>query len=107
MGLSALPCYPTGAGRKGSKVTSVLPVYSRRKGRERAAGPAMCRGCGGEARGGPREQRGGRVVMVVVHCRWPGPLCFQGRGSSKLQVLVGERQKAICEICVPTGSVTA
>lgn len=31
--------------------------------------------------------------MVVVHGGWPGPVCFHSQRSSKLQVLVGERQR--------------
>lgn len=40
-------------------------------------------------------------MVVVVHHRWPGPVCFHGQGSSK--VLVGERQRGAAETCAPTG----
>lgn len=41
-------------------------------------------------------------MVVVVDHRWPGPVCFHGQGSSKLQVLVGERQRVAAETCAPT-----
>jgi len=54
---------------------------------------------------GHRQHPCGRVVVVVVDRRWPGPVCFHSPGSSELQVLVGERERAICEICALTGRV--
>lgn len=94
-----LPRHPTWAGRKGYKCTSQLPAYLHRLGR--AAGPVLLCGCGWEAPGGHWEHPRGRVMVVVVHHRWPGPVCFHGQGSSK--VLVGERQRGAAETCAPTG----
>lgn len=96
---------PDPCRKEGLKFTLWLPVYLRRQGRERAAGPVMCHGCGRQAPVGHWEHPCRRVVVVVVHRRWPGPVSFHSQGSSKLQVLIGERQRAICEICAPMGRV--
>lgn len=92
---------PPHLGReKGYKCTSQLPAYLHRLGR--AAGPVLRCGCGWEAAGGHWEHPRGRVMVVVVDHRWPGPVCFHGQGSSKLQVLVGERQRVAAETCAST-----
>lgn len=84
-------------GLEGVQVQSQLPVHLPRLGR--AASPVLHYGCGQEAAGGHWEHPGGRVMVVVVHHRWLVPVCSQGQGSSKLQVLGGERQRMSAESC--------